>query len=244
MEQCLNLPRLIAHRGAKNSAPENTLAAINEAAKCGAGWVELDVQLTEDNVPVVIHDRTLERTTNGSGKVKNIDSKSLTSLDAGHWFDARYEGEKVPLLLDALDLCQKLNLGVNLEIKTYETSIHNTVLRTLAVVDKFGRDFEEKLLFSSFDTRVLSIIRNLARTSPRGLLVDNFQSDLAADLSECDCFSIHPAISFLKNQTTIEKVLSFNVPIIPYTVNDTNTAKRLAELNINTFITDEPKIFY
>ena len=243
MEQSLNLPRLIAHRGAKNRAPENTLAAINEAAKCGAGWVELDVQLTKDNVPVVIHDRTLERTTSGSGKVKSIDSKSLTSLDAGRWFDARYKGEKVPLLLDALDLCQKLNLGVNLEIKTYETSIHNTVLRTLAVVDKFGRDFEEKLLFSSFDTRVLSIIRNLARTSPRGLLVDNFQSDLAADLSECDCFSIHPAISFLKNQTTIEKVLSLNVPIIPYTVNDTNTAKRLAELNINTFITDEPKIF-
>ena len=244
MEQSLNLPRLIAHRGAKNRAPENTLAAINEAAKCGAGWVELDVQLTKDNVPVVIHDSTLERTTGGSGKVKSIDSKSLTSLDAGRWFDARYKGEKVPLLLDALDLFQKLNLGVNLEIKTYETSIHNTVLRTLAVVDKFGRDFEEKLLFSSFDTRVLSIIRNLARTSPRGLLVDNFQSDLAADLSECDCFSIHPAISFLKNQTTIEKVLSFNVPIIPYTVNDTNTAKRLAELNINTFITDEPKIFY
>ena len=244
MEQSLNLPRLIAHRGAKNRAPENTLAAINEAAKCGAGWVELDVQLTKDNVPVVIHDRTLERTTSGSGKVKSIDSKSLTSLDAGRWFDARYKGEKVPLLLDALDLCQKLNLGVNLEIKTYETSIHNTVLRTLSVVNEFGRDFEEKLLFSSFDTRVLSILRNLARTSPRGLLVENFQSDLAADLSECGCFSIHPAISFLKNQTTIEKVLSFNVPIIPYTVNDTNTAKRLAELNINTFITDEPKIFY
>ena len=243
MEQCLNLPRLIAHRGAKNRAPENTLAAINEAAKCGAGWVELDVQLTKDNVPVVIHDRTLERTTSGSGKVKSIDSKSLTSLDAGRWFDAKYKGEKVPLLLDALDLCQKLNLGVNLEIKTYETSIHNTVLRTLSVVNEFGRDFEEKLLFSSFDTRVLSILRNLARTSPRGLLVENFQSDLAADLSECGCFSIHPAISFLKNQTTIEKVLSFKVPIIPYTVNDTNTAKRLAELNINAFTTDEPKIF-
>ncbi|MGB1844407.1 MAG: glycerophosphodiester phosphodiesterase [Thalassobaculaceae bacterium] len=103
---------------------------------------------------------------------------------------------------------------------------------------------EEKLLFSSFDTKVLSILRNLAQNSPRGLLVDNFQGDLAADLLECDCFSIHPAISFLKNQTTIEKVLSFNVPIIPYTVNDIYTAKRLTEFNINTFITDEPKIFY
>ena len=243
MEQRLHLPRLIAHRGAKNIAPENTLAAINEAARCGADWVELDVQLTEDNVPVLIHDRTLDRTTNGSGEIKNTNSKSLTSLDAGYWFDARYKGEKVPLLLNALNLCRELNLGVNLEIKTYDSSIYNTVLHTLSVVNEFGRDFEEKLLFSCFDTKVLSILKNIARNSPRGLLVDNFQTDLAAHLSECDCFSIHPAISFLKNQTTIEKVLSFNVPIIPYTVNDIKTAKRLAELNINTFITDEPKIF-
>ena len=243
MERCIQLPRLIAHRGAKNRAPENTLAAIYEAARCGASWVELDVQLTEDNVPVVFHDRTLNRTTNGSGEVKSIDSNSLSSLDAGCWFDRRYEGEAVPLLVDALNLCKELNLGANLEIKTYDNSIHNTVLRTLLVVNEFGRDFDEKLLFSSFNTEVLSTLKNISPNSPRGLLVDNFQGDLAADLLAYDCFSIHPAISFLKNQTTIEKVLSFNVPVIPYTVNDINTAKRLAELNINTFITDEPKIF-
>ena len=205
--------------------------------------MELDVQLTEDNVPVVFHDRTLNRTTNGSGEVKSIDSNSLSSLDAGCWFDTRYEGEAVPLLVDALNLCKELNLGANLEIKTYDNSIHNTVLHTLLVVNEFGRDFDEKLLFSSFNTEVLSTLKNISPNSPRGLLVDNFQGDLAADLLAYDCFSIHPAISFLKNQTTIEKVLSFNVPVIPYTVNDINTAKRLAELNINTFITDEPKIF-
>tara|TARA_Y100001968_G_scaffold244967_1_gene229002 strand:+ start:279 stop:1010 length:732 start_codon:yes stop_codon:yes gene_type:complete len=243
MEQFLHLPRLIAHRGAKNKAPENTLAAINEAARCGAGWVELDVQLTEDNVPVLIHDRTLDRTTNGSGEIKSIDSNSLTSLDAGYWFDARYKGEKVPLLLNALDLCQKLNLGVNLEIKTYGASIHNTVLRTLSVVNEFGRDFEEKILFSSFDTEVLRTLKKLSPNSPRGLLVEKFHRDLAADLLSCDCFSIHPAISFLKSQTTIEKIVRLDIPIIPYTVNDLHIAKRLAELNINTFITDEPKIF-
>ena len=243
MEQCLHLPRLIAHRGAKNRAPENTLAAINEAARCGAGWVELDVQLTEDKVPVIIHDRTLDRTTNGSGELKSVDSNSLTSLDAGYWFDARYKGEKVPLLIDALDLCQVLNLGVNLELKTYGTSIYNTALRTLSVVNEFGRGFDEKLLFSSFDTEVLSTLKNLSPTSPRGLLVDKFHGDLAADLLSCDCFSIHPAISFLKSQITIEKIVSLDVPIIPYTVNDLYAAKRLAELNINTFITDEPKIF-
>ena len=243
MEQCIHLPRLIAHRGAKNRAPENTLAAINEAARCGAVWVELDVQLTKDNVPVLIHDRTLDRTTNGSGAIKSIDSNSLTSLDAGYWFDARYTGEKVPLLLDALDLCRELDLGVNLEIKAYDTSIHNTVLHTLSVVNEFRREFEEKLLFSSFDIEVLSTLKNLSPNSPRGLLVDKFHDDLAADLLSCDCFSIHPAISFLKSRATIEKVVSFDVPIIPYTVNDLDTAKRLAELNINTFITDEPKIF-
>ena len=225
MEQCLHLPRLIAHREAKNSAPENTLAPINEAATCGAGWFELDVQLTKDNVPVLFHDRTLDRTTNGSGAIKRIDSSSLTSLDAGHWFDVRYKGETVPLLLDALDLCQELNLGVNLEIKAYDTSIHNTVVRTLSVVDEFGSEFEAKLLFSSFDTKVLSTLKNLSPNLPRGLIVDKFDGDLAADLLSYACFSIHPAISFLKCRASIDKVLSFGVPIIPYTVNDLDTAK-------------------
>lgn len=243
MEQCLHLPRLIAHRGAKNSAPENTLAAINEAARCGAGWVELDVQLTKDGVPVLFHDRSLDRTTNGSGEIQNIDSSSLTSLDAGYWFDVRYKGENVPLLLDALDLCQELNLGVNLEIKAYDTSIHNTVVRTLSVVNEFGSDFEEKILFSSFNTKVLGTLKSLSPNFPRGLIVDKFHGDLATDLLSYACFSIHPAISFLKSPANIEKVLSFNVPIIPYTVNDLDTAKRLADFNINTFITDEPKIF-
>ena len=140
-------------------------------------------------------------------------------------------------------MCRELNLGVNLEIKAYNASIHDTVLHTLSVVNEFGRDFENKLLFSSFDTAVLSTLKNLSPNSPRGLLVDKFNGDLAADLLLYDCFSIHPAISFLKSWATVEKVLSFDVPIIPYTVNDVDTAERLAELNIRTFITDEPKIF-
>ena len=114
--------------------------------------------MTEDNVPVLIHDRTLDRTTNGSGEIKSTNSKSLTSLDAGYWFDARYKGENVPLLLNALNLCRELKLGVNLEIKAYDASIHNTVLHTLCI-NEFGRDFENKLLFSSFDTAVLSTLK-------------------------------------------------------------------------------------
>ena len=74
-------------------------------------------------------------------------------------------------------------------------------------------------------------------------MVDNFYEGLSVELSLYECFSLHPAISFLKSDKTIAQALGFDLPIIPYTVNDLNTATRLAELGINTFITDEPKIF-
>ena len=237
------LPKLIGHRGAKNKAPENTFASIKEAARGGAEWVELDIQLTADNVPILLHDQTVNRTTNGCGKIASIPSNSLKLLDAGYWFDPKYSGETVPTLQETLDLCDKLKLGVNLEIKTYNDSAYNIVTQTLSVVNKFQQIFTDKLLFSSFDTNVLRILKQLAPGWPRGLLVDHFYEGLSVELSLYECFSLHPAISFLRSDKTVAQALGFDLPIIPYTVNDLNTAMRLAELDINTFITDEPRIF-
>ena len=140
-------------------------------------------------------------------------------------------------------MCEKLNLGVNLEIKTYGDSACNIVTQTLSVLNKFQQYFTDKLLFSSFDTNVLRILKQLAPGWPRGLLVDNFYEGLSVELSLYECFSLHPAISFLRSNKTVAEALGFGLPIIPYTVNDLNTAMRLAELDINTFITDEPRIF-
>ena len=98
-------PLVVAHRGASADAPENTLAAFRLALEQGATVVECDVHLSADGVPVVIHDDTVDRTTDGSGAVANLSLAQLEALDAGSWLDARFVGERIPTLDETLALC-------------------------------------------------------------------------------------------------------------------------------------------
>src|SRR3989338_4007474 len=113
----LIIPKVIGHRGAKAYAPENTLASIHAAADLGIEWVEIDVKLTKDGVPVIFHDEELNRCTNGSGLVAETDFKTIGELDAGLWFGDSFLGEKIPTLEEALNVIIDRGLGVNLEIK-------------------------------------------------------------------------------------------------------------------------------
>jgi glycerophosphoryl diester phosphodiesterase len=110
-------PRIIAHRGGGTLAPENTLAGIRKAAEMGFGGVEFDVMLSADEVPVLIHDETLERTTNGHGSVAATPYATIARLDAGAWFGPKYQGERVPTFEQAGKLCVELGLWANVEIK-------------------------------------------------------------------------------------------------------------------------------
>jgi glycerophosphoryl diester phosphodiesterase len=103
MNTTIDLPRIIAHRGAKANAPENTLVAFKRAYDEGARWVEFDVKLTADGHPVLIHDEMLERTTDGRGEVRTKTLAEIQALDAGSWFAKAFAGERVPTLAEALD---------------------------------------------------------------------------------------------------------------------------------------------
>src|SRR4051794_34519268 len=105
------LPKVIGHRGAKAYAPENTLAGIRTAAQQGARWVEVDVKLTRDGVPILMHDDTVDRTTNGKGAAATLDFAELRRLDAGAWFGPAFAGERIPTLEEALALVFDLDLG-------------------------------------------------------------------------------------------------------------------------------------
>src|SRR5262245_34742321 len=109
-------PLRVAHRGASARAPENTLAAFREAIRLGADAIELDVQLSADGVPMVIHDLTVDRTTNGHGSVASFASRDLRRLDAGAWYSSRFRGERIPTLEEALE-CARGRCGLNIEIK-------------------------------------------------------------------------------------------------------------------------------
>ncbi len=111
------LAQVIGHRGAAARAPENTLAGLRKAHELGAGWVEFDVMLSSDGVPILIHDETLERTTSGSGRVDRHSAAEIQALDAGSWFDPAFRDERVPTLSEAVAVLLELNLGANVEIK-------------------------------------------------------------------------------------------------------------------------------
>ncbi len=111
------LAPVVGHRGASAHAPENTLASLRRAWELGAAWVEFDVKLTRDGVPILMHDAKLKRTTNGSGLVASLDYAAIARLDAGAWFPGAFAGERIPTLDEAVALLQELGLAANVEIK-------------------------------------------------------------------------------------------------------------------------------
>ena len=147
-----------AHRGYSEVYPENTLAAMRAAFDAGADRVEGDLALTADGHVVYMHDRTVDRTTDGSGRVASMTLEEIKTLDAGSWKDPRFAGEPVPTLSEALDLADGRG-ELNLELKTNALTllqIVDLVEATLAVID--AHDARDRVVVSSFDMRALQMV--------------------------------------------------------------------------------------
>lgn len=167
MTVAFNTPMVFAHRGASLYAPENTLSAFNLAIEQGAHGVELDVKLTADGVPVVIHDQTVDRTTNGHGKVNELTLDNLKQLDAGRLFSDKYPGVQIPTLDEVLEDIGK-RIIVNIELTNYATPNDDLVPRVVKIVQAHG--LENQILFSSFLGRNLRIASVLCPQVPVAIL--------------------------------------------------------------------------
>lgn len=232
------LPRLIGHRGAKESAPENTLASIREAARQGARWVELDVMLTRDRVPVLIHDDTLDRTTSGRGPVADLDFSDLRALDAGSWFGPGFAGERVPALEEALALILDLGLGLNLEIKPYPGQEVPTAEVAIAVLKRLWPE-ARPLLLSSFEVPCLEVALALAPEIPRGYLL----WDPPADWAEIADRVAAATLNVDQERQTAETVAAYRGtgrPVLSYTVNSVERARELLGWGVSALFTDAP----
>jgi len=232
------LPRLIGHRGAKESAPENTLASIREAARQGATWVEVDVALTHDGVPVVLHDDTLERTTSGAGPLAGIDLADLQRLDAGSWFDPRFAAERVPTFEALIAVVLDLGLGLNAEIKptpgrNAETA--ETALNTLKRRWPGGRP----LLVSSFEPECLEVARALAPEIPRGYLLWDPPADWAAVADRVGAATINVEQG-RQSAASVAEYRATGRPVLAYTVNDALRARTLFGWGVAGVFTDAP----
>lgn len=155
---------IVAHRGASGSAPENTLAAFRKAIDLGADVLELDVHQTHDSQLVVIHDATVDRTTNGKGPVKNFTAKEIQKLDAGSWFSPAYKGEKVPLLSEVLDTTPD-TIPLLIELKEGSEKCPGIEARTVQLIRE--KEAQHRVIPKSFEDDVLERFRLLAPDIPR-----------------------------------------------------------------------------
>lgn len=241
----LNYPLIIAHRGYRQQFPENTLAAFQGALDIGVQMLELDVTLTKDLALVVIHDDTLDRTTNGRGIVGNQTLETIKKLDAGSWFHPDFANEKVPTLAEVLDLVGD-QATVNIEIKSVAhlpaeqaEQIENLVLET--VVQK---NAVASVLISSFEQRSLEKIAS-RKNRPAIALLSEKANELGKELELCQrlgCFSWHPKYRQL-TESRITKMHEFGIRVFPYTVNARQEIVRLIDMGADGFFSDDPLLY-
>jgi len=232
-------PLWIAHRGGGSAAPENTLAAIRAGAAAGFGMVEFDVMLSRDGVPLLIHDETLERTTDGAGEVSAHSAQALLQLDAGRWHGPAFAGERIPTLDQALECLLALDITANIEIKPatgFERRTGEVVAHAVAAGWPAGL---RPPLLSSFSMDALEAAREAAPDLPRGLLFDDIPDDWPARLREHAAVSIHCNEAAL-DDGVLRRVCDAGVPLLCYTVNDEARARALIAAGVRGLFTDCP----
>lgn len=237
----LLIPKVIGHRGAKAYAPENTLASIHTAADLGIEWVEIDVKLTRDNVPVIFHDEELERCTDMSGLMKDIDFKTVQELDAGSWYGESFLNERIPTLEDALNAILDRRLGLNLEIKPCPGREVETAEAALDIATRIWPEDTPPPLISSFSHVSLETAMDMMPEWPRGLLIDEYFEQWQDVARHLDVHTININGNTVTDEQ-LDEYLSFRKPVLAYTINDPDMAVSLIERGITAVFSDNPDV--
>jgi len=233
--------QIIGHRGASGSTPENTMAAFQQALSLGCHFIEFDVMLTRDGVPVIMHDETLRRTTNGRGEVGLLDVAYLDSLDAGKWFSRRFRGEKIPHFDDVLQWLISQNMNANIEIKPYPTKAHETTTAVLTSINRYWPMDKPLPLVSSFDWSAMQLTRSLSPEMPLGMLMHKWDKDWLAKATELNCYSIHLNRRLVTpDRVQLMKEQGFRV--FAYTVNRRRLARKLLAMGVDALFSNYPDL--
>lgn len=234
-----NYPRVIAHRCGGAQAPENTLAGLHVTAAAGVQGVEFDVMLSGDGVPMLIHDETVNRTSNGRGRVSRLTAADLQRLDAGSGFDGRFAGEPIPRFADAGRLCRALGLWANVEIKPAKGFEAVTGAAAAAMAKEIWRDAGHLPVLSSFSEPALAAARDTAPELPRAMLYTRVPRDWPARLKQLECRALHCAWRYLQPET-VARATAMGIPVVCYTVNEAEIAQRLWSWGVTAVISDWP----
>jgi len=230
-------PNIIAHRGAGMLAPENTLAAMQLGWQHGQAMVEFDAKLSADDVALLMHDASLDRTTNGSGSVRDWSWARLAELDAGRWHSEAFAGEPIPRL-DAMLSWLKVNgMMVNVEIKpTPGLEAHTGHLIAQVCVQHWA-ERQPACLLSSFSELALQAAAQVAPLWPRALLMDRLFPDWQLRCLRLGCAAVDWNDRVV-NPELIRQAHEAGLRVLVYTVNDPQRARQLLDWGVDAVITD------
>ncbi len=230
----------MAHRGASDKAPQNTMAAFEKAIEMGADFIELDVHLTKDDEIVVIHDKTVDSTTDGSGKVSEMTLEEIKQLDAGSYFDENFKGEQIPKLEEVLDLA-KGEIGLNIELKTRRGKNKGIENKVLNLIEE--KNFDEELMFSSFSFESMEKIKELDEDKKVGLIyitlpitawhaTRNHKKNHWADAANLWHWTV--------GKRHLRKLQDLGVEVNVWTPDGEKKIKKMAKAGVDGIITNKP----
>ena len=236
------LPKLIGHRGVKNLKPENTLESILKAFELGLECVEIDVKVSKDDIPLLLHDDTLDRTTNGSGLVCNFTFDQINHLDAGYYFYNSKTDIKVPSLSSVLDLIKRKQKYLNIELKPNKKYEELNVKNILKEINRISHD---KIYFSSFDLESCIILKEAAPTLKCGFLNDDFTKfniDETIDIcKKYNFFSCGINLNLFSN-SVVNQFVENEIQVTVYADNNISKveAHNLWNNNVTSIFIDDP----
>jgi len=231
-------PAFIAgHRGDRAHFPENTIPALQGVLDSDFDFVETDIQLTADGVPVLIHDLDVDRTTNGTGLVADLTLAEIKSLDAGTWYSGEFTGAQVPTLDEFLDIFQSSKKKAMLELKGIWTEEQVRVVTGLI----YARGVQGRVIFQAFDFETLEALQKAAPVFPRVLIQRYLPSDPVALANRYGAIAILTSPASLEaDPSVVQKLHDAGLGIVLYTLNKKGRWSDALELGVDGIITDKP----
>ncbi|WP_035512835.1 glycerophosphodiester phosphodiesterase [Halalkalibacillus halophilus] len=228
---------VFAHRGASKQAPENTLVAFELANQYGANGIELDVHLTKDHVPVIIHDENIRRTTNGVGFVQSYTFEELASFDAGSWYNPKFNQSKIMSLEQFMEWFVKKEMKVNMELKTKVIEYPNIEQIVSDYINQY--QVNDRTIISSFNPETIQRFREVNKRIELAWLTKIRVRRVDLLLEEIGANSIHINQRLLSSRM-LKLIIERNIPFRVYTVNKTSTMKKCEIMGAKSIITDVP----
>lgn len=236
----------VAHRGASAHAPENTMAAFHKGVEMKSDYIEIDVQMTADEELVIIHDTTVNRTTNGTGAVGDLTLEEIRALDAGSWFSEEFAGEKIPTFEEVLDAFRG-KVGILIELKSPELypGMEEKVANALKERN-MDHAKNNKIIIQSFNHGSMELSKELLPEIPHGVLAGLSWAGVTDE--QLEAFATY-ADYFNPNQNIVtpalvDRVHEVGMQIMPYTSRSQEQADRLFNLGVDGIVTDYPEHVY